>query len=210
MEFSLSQNFPLHDDYVVLKPLSLRSPVYYCRERASGRHLVIKLFSQRMTEYFFKEMSALIHLNGSCLSPRLYFALEKGPIKILGIEKITGLSLQEGRSIWSNAEKKSIAVSLEETLSKLHTKWQYAHLDLSPKNILAAGEGKNWTITLIDWEASCHLAQHNQADYSNPGTPGFSSVDPHESLEEKDSTALKFCLEFLNPQQSAVRRSLWI
>lgn len=194
MQKTETKDFPLEDDYVVLKPLSLRSAVYLCRERASGRLLVIKLFSSANATLFAAESKALLYLGDTKLAPQMYFSWIRQDCRVLGMEWVDGTTLYDGNPIWPKEKKIEIARQLTETVEYLLTKLNYAHQDLSPKNILVKNNG---SLVLVDWESSVDLSDQTLRSFNLCGTPGFMDTDSESPLPQRDLGALRSCIKFL-------------
>lgn len=148
------------------------------------------------------ELRALQNLQDSSLAPQLYFVIKRGEHFFIGMEALFGKTLADGVTIWSQQERRAIAKATLDALKTLHEQFQYTHLDLNPKNIMADKQNsrEHFAIKLLDWEMSSCLNSNSLASFETRGTAGFSSGDAEYSLKEKDISALNACLKFLVPE----------
>lgn len=181
--------FPGLLGYQPLRRLATASSTYLCREDASDRLVVLKVFSQCKVTAFRNESRALAALAKSGLAPELLFALNTSDHRnetafALGIEYLPGKSMAEllpHLIALPIAHRVRLGQRLIRSLSALHAQG-WTHGDLSPGNILltisAANPADSWQVHFVDWEFAIKRQMEDlKTSDSFRGTIGFTEWD---------------------------------
>ena len=197
---STENKFDLLNGYEFLRPLSLSSRVYLCRENATGRLLVIKKNLEASETDYFRELRALTVLSQEPFVPQLYFATQR----YLGSQYFPGQSFASCKEDLSKEVRRLLGRHLMTVVHDLHHRLGWTHGDISPKNCLfrltSAGEGVS-ELMLVDWEYSQPLNGDTLATYAGfCGTVGFASTDTSKDRIARDEEALKATLKFIDAE----------
>jgi serine/threonine protein kinase len=120
---------------------------------------------------------------------------------LAGIQYFPGKNLTQFLSHPSIEFRRRLAQALQAALGQLHGKFNRAHGDLSPRNILVnLQQGSDEPqISLIDWEFSQSLLCQDTDTYKSfRGTPGYSPASIKPDVAQRDIDALAACFGYLN------------
>lgn len=208
MSFDNSQ---LEPDYTVLRSLSRSSTVLLCRERATNRLLVLKVFSLKRKASFQKEAKNLLLLKDFRCAPLLYFAHERAFGYVLGMEYFSSKALSELSGSLSEEERFCVARDIWGHVRRLHSEFGMAHCDISPRNILIdtskiSARAAHPFSYLVDWEFAQTVQKEVLDDYMQfRGTLGYKSLEEMGAVE-KDNDSLHRSLEYLGMSAEELTR----
>lgn len=204
--------------------------MYLCREDASGRLVVLKIFQESvqrsMKDAFFREVKNLTELTALSFIPKILFAYEQktSPVSfILGTEYRPGKTLLELKGSITQEELNCLGRMIYLDIQNLHEKG-YTHGDLSPRNILAQAcidnGNSSWELTFVDWEFAEKIQDQGLSTYEQfRGTPGFSGTFTAEDRCAQDWNGFESCMKYLgidfhwngqaNDQMSGKKKRKW-
>lgn len=204
----MSSEIQVPNGYITLKNLSSHSPIYLCRERATNRLTVIKLFTKKSELSFLRESKAMARLAGCPWVASLYFAIQTESVTpgeerfVLGTQYRSGQDLVILREKLPAPKVRDLRRAIRLAVGELHEKWGIAHGDLSPKNILAcetSDVSQPWQITFVDWEFSTIINEDVLSNYSHyRGTLGFNQISSGIDPLTQDLNAIEACFNFLD------------
>ena len=193
-----------------LRRLSWSSPVFLCRESASGRLVTIRLFQSEESPSFHNHVQALILLEGCHFSPRLLAANSQWCDHsewphLLVTQHLPGTPLLQCKDELTQPQRLRLMRELSQIVASLHKNYAFAHGDLTPANVLWTRDER---LAIIDWEMAQPTSQHHlQSWQSLRGTIGFGGGVA--DAQSRDEVAVGKIAEFLAIIPAAPKRRLW-
>jgi serine/threonine protein kinase len=198
-----------------LRRLSAKSDIHLCRERATGRLMVAKLWPDALMKCAEREAKALSALGEIGLAPRLHVALDSEFGPFLLHQYVSGQTLYEVERQPKLVEQ--ITPKLKELVGAIHANG-WVHRDLTPANVVVSDStrlsgGSTIRVVLVDWDLSEQIAKQDSRSFSPKGTPGFSMAQTSKDLIQQDLEAMERIIAFLKgpsaPADDKVRSRPW-
>jgi serine/threonine protein kinase len=176
-----------------LRQLSMRSEIHLCRERATGRLLVAKLWHSALAHCGASEAKALAALGPKGLAPHLGAILETDLGTVLLRPFVAGTTLYELKDM--SMDRAKILAALKDLVHAIHAQG-WAHRDLTPGNVIVSSTA-DLRIQILDWDLAEEMAKQDADSFSPRGTPGFSLAQRSKDLLQQDLDSLESIARFL-------------